>query len=222
MTPRTIESLFAEALEKQSTPESEYDLTLDGPITKQILPRVIHAELSSQHDPDFVPTEVMIPGYSYLAFDSIEKAQASYPQVETCLAKPWAFWKFLAADKDIIFNFSRWGAVVVSKNNLPAQETTLRRHILGQWLSYAVSPELWGPQGKWTRFHERLKTHFHAASLSEEELLPGYYRLKSKASLLHDKGFLGTHLDKSYLLVLPWSFSLSALERLENTIRQEF
>lgn len=222
MTPRTIESLFAEALKNQSDVESEYDLTLDGPITKQILPRVLHAELSSKHDPGFTPVEVSLTGHSFVAFDSLKEAKAAFPHLESVIAKPWTFWKFQETGKETIFDFGQWGAAVLSKNALPSQDISYRRHILGIWLSYALSPELWGPQGKWVRFHERLKAIFTAGSLQDGEFEPGYYRLKSKASLLHDKGFLGTHLEKSYLLVLPWSFSLSALEKLENTVRQEF
>jgi hypothetical protein len=38
----------------------------------------------------------------------------------------------------------------------------------------------------------------------------------------YEEGFMGTSLEKSYVLVLPWTFSLSDFEKLEKVIQQEF
>lgn len=222
MTPRTIETLFSEALKNQASADNEFDLTLDGPITKQILPRILHAELMVKSGPSFVGDDITLVGYNYVAFDSLTHAKLASPELPHTLAKPWSFGKFLENPHDIIFDFGFWGAAVVSKKDLGSYEVNFRRHILGIWLSYALSPELWGPQGKWIRFHERLEKIFHAANLLDDKSSPGYYKLSPRAALLGQKGFKGTDLGKSYLLVLPWSFSLSALEKLETVIRQEF
>lgn len=222
MTPRTIESLFTEALQNQDPDDGNLDLTLEGPITKQILPRIIHAQIMVKTDPGYIGQEMSLPGFSFHAFDSMTQASLAYPNLGSSLAKPWSFWKFLQQPTTMIFDFQAWGAVVISPETLPQNEWSYRKFILGTWLSYALSPELWGTQGKWTRFHQRLQVFFEATDLLEEDPIPGHYRLKSRASVLREKGFIGTQLEKSYLLVLPWSFSLSSLERLETIVRQEF
>ena len=140
------------------------------------------------------------------------------------LGKPWSVHQFLETNQqEAIIEFPPLGAVVLSKKTLPEQHgSEIHDHLLPHWISYALSPELWGTQGKWTRFHARLQKLFADHKLLKTQSKIGYYQLVDRASLLQNKGFVGTSLEKSYVLVLPWTFSLSDIQKLEEIIQQEF
>lgn len=221
MTLRTIESQFAELLLKQTEKETSFDLAIDGALWTQVHPKVLLATLKHEN----APAELLIlPGFSYDCFANLTIAKLAYPDISLEFeGRPWTLHRFLTGPyAEAIIYFKELGTIVLSKNALnvtPGTETFW--HTLPIWMSYALSPELWGPQGKWTRFHERLEKLFQ-----EKNLLiscsNGYYSLKSQASKLRDHGFHGTEVDKTYVIVLPWTFPLTALEKLEKIVRQEF
>lgn len=224
MTLRTIESEFTELLLKEQKEELSFDLTLEGPILSRLHPKIIWARLQFQHNPEQEPIVPVIPGWNYDCFINLEHAQRSYPQIKmNFVGKPWSIFKFLQGNvEEAIVEFDELGAVVLSKKELtPSVEKKLHWHVLPQWLNYALSPELWGSQGKWTRFHSRLHQLLNERDLLIGEDLPGYYSIKLDSTVLEKQGFISTNLEKTSLLVLPWSFSLSALEKLEKIIQQE-
>lgn len=225
MTLRIIENEFSEELLKQNVEESELDLSIDGPFYSKLPPKLVWAKLQHKHDPSLIPEDVAIPGFYYDCFKNMAEAKKKYPTVSLeFVGRPWTISEFRQSNEiSALVDFSSLGTVLLSKAELHGQKThDLWWHTLPVWLSYALSPELWGTQGKWTRFHDRLKALLTEKDLLEGPSSPGYYTLKGKASILKDKGFKGTQLDKSYLIVLPWTFSLTSLERLEDIIRQEF
>lgn len=221
MTLRTIEKDFADELLKQVVPETSYDLTLDGALWNQIHPKVLLARLKFENQ---LPEPVTLPGFNYECFANLAEAKLSYPDIELEFeGRPWTIKKFLDGNYDeAIIYFRDLGTIVLSKNELPSRPLAkLYWHTLPLWMSYALSPELWGPQGKWTRFHERLQKLFQEKNLLIQSS-QGYYSLKSVAAKLRDHGFHGTEVDKTYVLVLPWTFPLTGLEKLEKIVQQEF
>jgi len=225
MTLRTIESEFSEELQKQMKERFPIDLTMDGPIITRLHPKLVWQKLLFERNPEQELPSQEIPGWKACYYATREEALRAHPSVEYNFdGRPWNVFQFL--DKKIeeaIIDFPPLGSVVLSKNQLPPQEENgLHRHLLPSWVCYALSPELWGPVGKWTRFHSRLHAILKECKLLDGEDSVGYYPLIGKAQSLESSGFLGTKLEKSFVLVLPWDFSLSELEKLEETIRQEF
>lgn len=221
MTLRTIENEFADELLKQVQKETTFDLTLDGALWNQLHPKVILARLKFENQ---MPEPVTIPGFNYECFENFAEAKLAYPDIELEFeGRPWTIKKFLDdGHQEAIIYFKELGTIVLSKNELPSRALPkIYWHTLPLWVNYALSPELWGPQGKWTRFHERLEKIFKEKNLLIQSST-GYYSLKSQASKLRDYGFHGTEVDKTYVLVLPWTFPLTGLEKLEEVLRQEF
>ena len=226
MTLKPIENEFSERLQEASSKETfPLKLTLDAPVIDLFHPKVLWATLQLERLPETEAPKIIIPNWNYACFASVDEASKKYPEIETVLlGKPYELSLFLKSKiVPTIIDFSPLGAVVLSKETLDHSSTAgLHAHTLPHWLSYALSPELWGEQGKWTRFHLRLHDLFTKANLLNGDDFPGYYPLKEEAQKLGQHGFIGTNFENSYLLVLPWSFPLSALQKLEEVVRQEF
>jgi hypothetical protein len=225
MTLRSIEREFSAQLQKHLAETAPIDLTLDGPLVSRPHPKVLWAKLTLESNPEQEPPAVTIPGWSYRCFLDPGAAQAAYPEVAlTFEGRPWAMWKFIQGGYgEAIVDFKELGAVYLSRGerSLPVGRE-LPDHLLPHWLGYALSPELWGPVGKWTRFHRRLHDLFQRRGLLRGDDFPGYYPLEASAEILERAGLVGTKLDKTYVLVLPWTFSSTTLEKLEEVISQEY
>lgn len=225
MTLRTIESEFSEALQKELIEEKVIDMTIDGPIVTKLHPKIIWARLQLKYDSQRPVEMIQIPGWFYDCFANVDEASAKYPSIGLKFeGRPWAMYQFMNSTyQDAIIDFGDLGTVVLSRQELSATSAqNLYWHQLPLWLNYALSPEVWGTQGKWTRFHARLEKLFNDYGLLKENSKPLHYVLKEDVVKLKNQGFEGTLLEKSYVLVLPWSFSLTALEQLEKSIRLEF
>lgn len=225
MTPRTIESEFAELLKSQMKDEFPVDMTLEGPLTSLVHPKVLMANLQFQHNPGQEMSYTPIHGWHFEPFRNYTEATLKYPDIELKFeGRPWSVFKFFESGaSEAIIDFKELGTAVICKHELPTKPFhELHDHVIQAWLSYALSPELWGHVGKWSRFHQRLHDLLRKKDLLSGEDVPGYYPLKLSLEKLKDFGFIGTNLDKTYLLVLPWTFSLSALNKLEDVIQREF
>lgn len=225
MTRRTIESEFSEELMTQTKSHAMSDLTIDGPIMNQLHPKLIWAKLLMKYQPDSEPTKIEIPGWNSASFANQAEAEKSFPQIQMkFVGRPWSIHQFLKTNQaEAIINFPPLGTVVLSRNLLIHEKgRELHDYLMPHWLNYALSPELWGPHSKWIRLHARLQKLLEDHMLLMSKPKIGYYQLAGKASLLQKKGFMGTSLEKSYVLVLPWTFSLSDMEKLEEIIQQEF
>lgn len=221
----TIEEEFAHLLQKQTKEEFPLDLTLDGPVFTVIHPKIIWASLQFENNTIGEAPTGEIFGWNFEAFKDVTIAEKKYPEIQLkFIGRPWSFHQFLKSGAEsAIVDFPGIGVAVLSKKTLPIQAgNELHHHLVPIWLSYALSPELWGPVGKWPRFHERLLKLLKDHDLLAGPAELGYYPLKLPAEKLKSHGLMGTSLDKTYLLVLPWTFSLSALNRVEEIVRQEF
>ena len=98
------------------------------------------------------------------------------------------------------------------------EKLDLHHHVLPIWLDYALSSELWGEVGKWTRFHQRLQTAFKDSEILAGQDFTGFYPLKTEAQWLSKYGFQGRLTETNYDLILTWDFPLSALLELEKVL----
>lgn len=225
MTPRINEAWFSEALlEQLKQKKSGFQMDGQGKISELTHPAIIKTEHNFTHAMDQLQLKLTSGVYSLLTFKNKAQAQAAYPQIKSFDGFPWQVWQFLQANpSEAIIHFGELGSVYLSKTESfsPYLVPEVHQYTLPLWLDYALSPELWGPGGKWTRFHERLHTLFENNGLLIEQDFPGYYPLKTQAQWLGKHGFHGLLTNNQFVLILTWDFPLSGLVELENVLAQE-
>jgi hypothetical protein len=219
MTLRTIESEFSRRLQEQS-PIHDENLSLDAPLFTKTLPKVLWFELQNEFNPGQELTDLTVRDWEIEIFSSLEEAKKHHPEVSVARGTPSQIAAMRGSGGRFILDFSPLGVALLEKKLHHVQY--LKASSLAYWLVYALSEELWGPVGKWQRFHDRLLPLLEKRNLLRNESLPGRYELIKEGKRLETHGFKGTTLDHSYLIVLPWTFPLTALERLEKAIQQEF
>lgn len=172
--------------------------------------------------PPFLLQEVRVgekdTQYSFESFEGREALLKAFPGVKITKGHPKEIYRFLTANEDAFLDFDQLGVIRLSRN--PAQTTPMDAK-MSRWLDYALSPELWGPEGKWTRFHEQLHKLFEKHNLLERTSVPGYYPLKSNAFPWEKYPLVGDLSGSTFTLVLSWTFSLSELRKLESIFHEE-
>lgn len=203
--------------------DMSFDLTLNAPIFDIVHPRLMKKKLDLSNNPEQEAEKITIQGWNYACFPSLRDAKSAYPEVSNNIkGYPAQVYKSLSL-KTTIIDFEELGAVVISSEDLDSSSTPgEHQHLLPIWLNYALSQELWGPQGKWIRFHDVLHKIFSIKNLLAGQDSPGFYPLKPDAIKLERFGFKGSLVNGSYILNLPWTFPLTALRKLENIIGEEF
>lgn len=225
MTLTPIEIEFSSILSSELLEEYPVNLQSDGPLMNPIHPRLIWAQLLFKHQLEQaeVPS---LPGWSYRSFSHFFEASDYYPDISLkFVGRPWSLHAFMEGSSTMaIIDFNEWGTVALSKSEKFEPDTgkQLHHYAIPIWLSYALSPELWGPQGKWVRFDREMMKTLNERGLLKPGSTVGRYFLDLRAQSLSNLGFPGTISDDSYILELPWSFSLSSLKKLTQTIEQEF
>lgn len=225
MTPGVNEIEFGRQLLLASKEELFFDLTGKGPLFTKTHPKVLWAQLQFQHNPELDPIHLTIEDWNYDCFPNTLEAKTKYPQIQLSFeAWPWNIFNFLSQNEEhAIISFGEMGTTALSKKILsPEVKHQLHWNVLPIITSYALSPELWGKNGKWPLMHERLLTLFRTHNLLKEGSFPGYYILGQEAHVLGSHGFKGSVFVDTYVLVLPWTFPLSAILKLEKIIQQEF
>lgn len=204
--------------------KNDFDLRTNAPLLSFLHPKMLKAILENMMSPEKAPAPIEIPNWFYDSFSHIQDAQNTFPQSNSYQGNPAAIGNFInSSEEQALFDFSPYGAFVLSRVPLSSSSPIgFHSYVIPPFLGYALSPELWGPQGKWVRFHERLHTLFEKYNLLKGDDYPGLYPLREEARLLEEFDIQGTSLEDSYILTLPWTFPLSALEKLEAIISQEF
>ena len=156
--------------------------------------------------------------YSFQSFANEDELLKAFPGSDIQRGHPKEIYRFLSGNEDVFLNFDQLGLVRLSRNKSETPQTDFR---MARWLDYALSPELWGPEGKWTRFHEHLHKLFEKHNLLERFSVPGYYPLKSNARLWEKYPLIGDLSGNTFALVLPWTFSLTDLRKLEALLNEE-
>lgn len=147
-----------------------------------------------------------------------QEFQKQFPDAIIRRGHPKEIYKYLKGNEDVAFDFDQLGCVFVSRNSTQDLSENPGMRL---WLNYALSPELWGPEGKWTRFHERLHKLLEKHKLLEGSALPGYYPLKIQARSWETLPIEGDRTESSFALVLPWTFSLTDLKKIESLLIEE-
>lgn len=156
--------------------------------------------------------------FGFSSFSSKDKLLEKFPEAVVKRGHPKEIYQFLKGSSDAAFDFDQLGFVHVTRDaNMGSSDEGKMR----AWLSYALGPELWGPEGKWTRFHEHLHNFLETHKLLEGSSLPGYYPLKLNARSWEKLPIEGDVSDNSYALILPWTFSLSDLKKIESLLQEE-
>jgi hypothetical protein len=229
MTPRTIAALWKIdlglslselILQQTQLATSRFDLTGNAPLFEPIHPQLLQM-LKQFADGSAAPGKQRLQGQSF--FQNSEEATRSFAHQALPMV-PWVVAKHLVLGKTpVILDCPPLGSIVFH-DSPPSSEKLLSVSgaLLEAWLTYALSPELWGPNGKWIRFHERLVAVFSQRDLLKGEPLVGRYELHPRAGKLENFGFFGSLSEATYTLTLPWTFPLSALVKLEKVILQEF
>jgi hypothetical protein len=227
MTPRINQnlpkdqaiSMFSELIINQAHTQIEkFNFQASGPLLHFLHPKQVRDMLTyiASH-----PEGPSTPS-PWALYDSPEQAQLDFPHYEILRATPAnIFFHVTSLKHSCIYDFESMGCVVFEvKETTPSD---LTRVLLSPFLDYALSNDLWGPEGKWTRFHERLHTHFTKYHLLKGSSRPGFYELNPAfESKLLDLKIKGT-LSQGYLtMTLPWTLGLKELEALENLLQQEF
>lgn len=222
MTPRINEDRFSQALLEQLKHQSStYLMDGQGMITQLTHPAIIKCQQNFELAREELELKHSSSSYNLLTFKNRMDAVKSYSQAPQFGGFPWQFWQFLQAPpSEALIHFGEIGSVYLSKTESfgPYLVPELHHYTLPLWLDYALSPELWGPAGKWTRFHERLHTLFAINGLLIEQDFPGYYPLKAEAQWLGKHGFQGLQSTDKFVLILTWDFPLSGLIELEKVL----
>lgn len=157
----------------------------------------------------------------FLVFSHAQTAKEALPELSLLDGTVHNFSEFHKKPREVLIDFHDLGVIAYTFQKIIPSSQGVSDHLLPPWLDYVRSNELWGPQGKWTRFHQRLIDLFENHQLLLNGSL-GQYSLKTTAKKLENFGIVGTDLKSSYDLHLSWTFSLSDLEKIETIIVREF
>lgn len=209
-------------LEQMNLKENFFQLTANSPIYCIEHPGVVKIRLSSEAEFSALPAPQSTFFDLYWNVESsLDKARQNFPQLDVYSGHPKDVYKWMQNKSPAIFNFSPLGILVLSDAQYE-RKLTPSDHAMALWFNYATSMELWGPQGKWTRFHERLQALFNRYNLLVEQSGPGFYRLDPQVSWIRSHGFVGDLSSHELQLTLPWDFPLSALVKLEKLILEKY
>lgn len=211
MTPRSKDQSFSELLFRSVHHPRTWDLSGTGPLCATVHPGVLKAQV----DPASArPYKNPVGEWT---FKRLPPSASNFKR-----AWPFEIWKLLQTGGEGNFECAPYPHFSLSKTLRPQEDPQQDDLILSTWLDYALSPELWGQQGKWTRFHQELESLFRQHDLLMADSLPGYYALRPEAQKLSRYGFKGQLSETEVCLFLPWDFSLTALRQLESAVIQEF
>ena len=203
----------------------EFDLTGEGGLFEILHPALIKTKYLYDHHPQDISVKNIVHGRMIISFKSKEESQLLYPNLPNFEGMPWHIFQFLQQDPpEALIHFGALGSAHLSKTSsgdIGPAKLELHHYLLPVWLDYALSPELWGPSGKWVRFHERFHTLFMQFGLLIDQSQIGYYRLHKEASWLKTKGFSGKLTSMEFTIIPKWDFPLSGLIELEKILARE-
>lgn len=184
-------------------------------------PQVLRSMLSYLDNPEHEIKGFSFGTWNLSGFVNAVDARKAFSDVTLQRGTVSNFEAWMRSPSELAFDFDSLGVAVLSEK-APESQTGLATAMLSPWLLYATSPELWGPQGKWTRFHSQLETLFEKYGLMKGKQRPGLYLLSPQIKKLEKFGFLGDDLGDVIQWSLPWTFPLSGLKELEVKLSQEF
>ena len=204
------DSGISQELWERSSRKSEIlELKYDSPVLS-FLPPFLLRELP--------PGEFRETNFHFEYFSNAAELLEKNPGADLRRGHPYEIHRYLSGSTEAYLDFDGLGCVSLSHEPSGAQSPHTKMTL---WLNYALSPELWGPEGKWSRFHAPLQKLFEDKKLLDGPAVPGYYPLKSNA-ISWEKYPLSVDRKGSVTsLVLPWTFSLTDLRRLIEMFSKE-
>lgn len=215
---------FSNIVLSQSSRVEDFRLLTEGQdLLSPLLPSMIRNLCFLMEDPNFTVSSTQGP-YYFSHFPDLPTALKTHPHTSVKKTLPHEVFQFMqSSDVNCLFDSEKLGVSLVSK--APLEEKKLNDSLgvtLEPFLTYTFCNELWGSEGKWTLFHQRLLSLFNQKSLLISTLGPGLYLLDKKAQRLEKYGVKGTMKEEGYLLQMTWAYPLAALQELMNFTSQEF
>jgi hypothetical protein len=230
MTPRNIfpESpelsnwISKQLLSQASTKQFQFNVSGEGPSCAITHPALLKIYYLYQNSPEVLVFNAKWQDWSITSINKETVIQPPFIHLPQFGGWPKDIFNFLKiSPQEAVLHFEELGPVHLSRSLSPQSKeeaSTLQDFLIPVWLDYALSPELWGQSGKWTRFHEQFHTLFEKFGLLIEEDSPGYYPLEPRASFLEEEGFLGRKTENAFLFIPGWDFPLSGLKKLEEVL----
>ena len=227
MTPRNINlensdlaDWFSQHLLSQvTTKQLQFNVSGEGVACTLVHPALLKAEKQFSMKPEDVLPKLNWQDWHLECFPLRSPKLEKMANVNQYQGWPKDIFHFLKdRPQEAIIHFEDLGSIYLTQivsHHVKKSTFELLDILLPLWLDYALSPELWGQTGKWTRFHEQFHTLFEKFGLLIGQDSPGFYPLVAQASFLEEGGFIGKRTDHSFLFIPGWDFPLSGLKKLE-------
>ncbi len=226
MTPssnsKTINQLMSDMLLiSMSKSRDNLNLSGEGDLFSVLPPKVIKNLLGLAMDAALPIPEISLKDRSCITYSNVFEALHFHPSLNIVKSTPFDVSQ--SHGKNCIIDFGIWGSAVISNSSLNMKSSMgLHQYFLPYFIEYIFSPELWAINGKWPTFHSRLTILFQDHSLLDSSPGPGFYKLNLQARKLESLGVQGHVTETTFDLIMPWTFSLTELKKLEQIITQEF
>ncbi len=221
-SPELSDWISNQLLSQASTKQFQFNVSGEGPSCSMTHPALLKIHYLFQNSPEAL---VFNAKWQDWHLTSINKESLRHPpfiHAPQFGGWPKDIFNFLKTNpQEAVLHFEELGPVHLSRISPPQSKKhapDLKDFLIPVWLDYALSPELWGQSGKWTRFHEQFHTLFEKFGLLIEEDSTGYYPLGLQASFLEEEGFLGRKTENAFLFIPGWDFPLSGLKKLEEVL----
>ena len=214
----TLRSMTEDLLKQMQQKIDYFDFRRESPLLVILPPKVVKVLVEANPQ-----QETRIYGeYQASFFADLDDVKKLVPELYVMRGHPWTVGQFLTGqDPEILLDFFPLGLVLLSNHRNFKFPPSVYQAALANWMDYALSPELWGSNGKWIRFHQRLHTLFTNNHLLNGIDIPGLYPLAAKKIDWQKFSIKGDLRGENLELTIPWTFPLSALEDLERQLRQE-
>ena len=230
MTPRinepnqqtALSGFSAQLISQLQNTKMSFQLSGSGQLFQLLHPALIKCTQNFENSPNDLVFRTQSSGWNIVTYKNAQEAVQNTPLTKIYGGFPSDIGLFIKENPSAaLIDFDILGTIHLFKSEylvtIP-EKIELHHHLLPLWLDYALSPELWGPSGKWTRFHGELHTLFDHYGLFIDEDFPGFYPLKRESKWLSDHGFQGRLTNTNYDLILTWDFPLSGLVELKKVL----
>ncbi len=230
MTPRINESnqqtalsgFSAQLLSQAQNKKMAYQMNGSSPLFQLLHPALIKCTQIFENSPNDLVFRTQSSGWNIVSYKNIQEATQNTHKLKIYGGYPYDIGLFIQESPlEALIDFDILGTIHLFKGeplgSVP-KKIDLHHYLLPLWLDYALSPELWGPSGKWTRFHRELHTLFDHYGLFIDKDFPGFYPLKREAKWLSEQGFHGRLTSTNFDLIPTWDFPLSGLVELKTAL----
>jgi hypothetical protein len=201
-----------------------FDLSGNKGLLKFPLPKILWShEMSHPRD---LPSSVQnVHDFTFKAYSSVLTAQKFNPHIKNVLvAWPHHIHQLiLNSGKEVILDLGELGAAVLGDSLDKNEGEPGIHHIhIFECLNYLFSPEIWGNDRKWPRFHSEFLDLLTSRQLLIRSDGPGHYETNPALKIIENYGVKGLSENNCYKIQMPWTFSLTSFNKLKSLIVREF